>query len=65
MSVGYQVHETAIIDPGAQIGGNSRIWHWVHVCGGAIIGNNCSLGQNVMQHIEKMHTDIGSHTAGF
>jgi len=40
-------HETAIIDPGAQIGEGTRIWHWVHVCAGAVIGENCSLGQNV------------------
>ncbi|MGH8579300.1 MAG: DapH/DapD/GlmU-related protein [Gammaproteobacteria bacterium] len=43
----YQAHETAIIDAGAQIGEGTRIWHWVHVCGGARIGSNCSLGQNV------------------
>ena len=43
----YTVHDTAIIDPGAQIGVGSRIWHWVHVCAGARIGQNVSLGQNV------------------
>ena len=43
----YQVHETAIVDDGAQIGANSRVWHWVHVCAGAKIGSNVSLGQNV------------------
>lgn len=43
----YTVHSTAIVDEGAQIGENSRIWHWVHVCGGARIGAGCSLGQNV------------------
>ena len=43
----YIVHETALIDPGAQIGAGSRIWHWVHVCSGADIGQNVSLGQNV------------------
>ena len=43
----YSVHSTAIIDEGASIGEGSRIWHWVHICGGAVIGNNCSLGQNV------------------
>ena len=43
----YTVHETAIVDPGAQIGAGARIWHWVHVCGGAQIGRNVSLGQNV------------------
>lgn len=42
----YQ-HETAIVDPGAQIGPGSRIWHFVHVCGGARIGAGVSLGQNV------------------
>jgi UDP-2-acetamido-3-amino-2,3-dideoxy-glucuronate N-acetyltransferase len=41
------VHPTAIVDGGAQIGDGTRIWHWVHVSGGAIIGRNCSLGQNV------------------
>jgi UDP-2-acetamido-3-amino-2,3-dideoxy-glucuronate N-acetyltransferase len=41
------VHPTAIIDAGAQIGEGTRVWHWVHVCGGAIIGEGCSLGQNV------------------
>lgn len=43
----YSVHETAIIDAGAEIGEGCRIWHWVHVCSGAIIGRNVSLGQNV------------------
>ncbi|HCW5056527.1 TPA: UDP-2-acetamido-3-amino-2,3-dideoxy-D-glucuronate N-acetyltransferase [Acinetobacter baumannii] len=42
----YQ-HETAIVDNGAQIGEGSRVWHFVHVCGGAKIGKGVSLGQNV------------------
>lgn len=41
------IHPTAIVDPGAQVGDGSRIWHWVHVCSGARIGRGCSLGQNV------------------
>ncbi|MNV05304.1 UDP-2-acetamido-3-amino-2,3-dideoxy-D-glucuronate N-acetyltransferase [compost metagenome] len=41
------IHSTAIVDEGAQIGMTSRVWHWVHVCGGAVIGEGCSLGQNV------------------
>ncbi len=41
------IHDTAIVDRGAQIGEGSRVWHWVHVCGGAVIGRDCSLGQNV------------------
>ena len=43
----YFKHETAIVDEGAQIGENSRVWHFVHVCGGAKIGQGVSLGQNV------------------
>lgn len=42
----YQ-HPSAIVDEGARIGDGSRIWHFVHVCGGARIGRNVSLGQNV------------------
>lgn len=43
----FTAHSTAIIDEGAKIGVGTRIWHWVHVCSGAVIGKNCSLGQNV------------------
>ena len=43
----YQVHESAIVDEGARIGSGSRIWHFVHVCGGAKVGRNVSMGQNV------------------
>jgi UDP-2-acetamido-3-amino-2,3-dideoxy-glucuronate N-acetyltransferase len=35
------------MDAGAQVGDGTRIWHWVHVCAGAVIGKGCSLGQNV------------------
>jgi UDP-2-acetamido-3-amino-2,3-dideoxy-glucuronate N-acetyltransferase len=42
-----QIHPSAIVDAGAQIGEGTRVWHWVHVSGGARIGRNCSLGQNV------------------
>lgn len=42
-----QIHETAIVDAGAEIGDGSRIWHFAHVCGGAQIGAGVSLGQNV------------------
>lgn len=41
------IHPSAIVDGGAKIGDGSRVWHWVHVCGGASIGEGCSLGQNV------------------
>ena len=41
------VEPSAIVDKGAIIGPNTRIWHWVHICSGAKIGANCSFGQNV------------------
>jgi UDP-2-acetamido-3-amino-2,3-dideoxy-glucuronate N-acetyltransferase len=40
-------HESAIIDPGAELGDDTKVWHFSHVCGGARIGQRCSLGQNV------------------
>ncbi len=43
----YQVHPSAIVDDGAKIGAGSRVWHFVHVCGGARVGKNVSMGQNV------------------
>lgn len=43
----FMKHETAIIDDGAVIGKGSRVWHWAHVCGSAVIGQGVSLGQNV------------------
>ena len=42
----YQVHPSAIVDDG-EIGSGSRVWHFVHVCGGARVGKNVSMGQNV------------------
>lgn len=43
----YYKHPSAIVDDGAQIGNDSRVWHFVHVCPGARIGAGVSLGQNV------------------
>jgi len=43
----YYKHPSAIVDEGAQIGDGSRVWHFVHVCGGARIGQGVSMGQNV------------------
>lgn len=44
---GVQIHPSAIVDAGAEIGESSYVWHFVHVCGGARIGRGVSLGQNV------------------
>lgn len=41
------IHDTATVDEGARIGCGVRIWHYSHVMAGAVIGDMCSLGQNV------------------
>ena len=43
----YFSHPTAIIDPGAQIGEDTRIWHFSHISAESILGDRCILGQNV------------------
>lgn len=47
MNGGAFVHPTAVVDPGAEVGGETRIWHFCHVMPGARIGRRCVLGQNV------------------
>ena len=44
----YFFHSSAIIDQGAQIGKNTKIWHFCHIYSSAKIGENCVIGQNVM-----------------
>jgi UDP-2-acetamido-3-amino-2,3-dideoxy-glucuronate N-acetyltransferase len=41
------IHPTAIVDDGALLGAGCRVWHWVHISGGARIGSGCSFGQGV------------------
>jgi UDP-2-acetamido-3-amino-2,3-dideoxy-glucuronate N-acetyltransferase len=43
----FIAHPTAIIDEGARIGNNTKIWHFSHIMSGAIVGENCIIGQNV------------------
>ena len=43
----YWCHESAIVDNGASLGEGTKVWHFSHVCSGALIGERCSLGQNV------------------
>jgi UDP-2-acetamido-3-amino-2,3-dideoxy-glucuronate N-acetyltransferase len=42
----YYSHPTAIVDPGAEIGAGSKIWHFAHISAGARIGEKCIFGQN-------------------
>jgi UDP-2-acetamido-3-amino-2,3-dideoxy-glucuronate N-acetyltransferase len=53
-----EIHPTAIVDKGAEIGKNTKIWHWVHVCKGAKIGEQVTLGQNVFVG---NNTEIGNN----
>ena len=43
-----KIHPSAAVDEGAVIGEGTAIWHFSHICSGAVIGKNCSLGQNVL-----------------
>ena len=43
----FFVHDTAIVEPGAQIGDRTRVWHHSHVRATASIGADCNLGKNV------------------
>jgi len=42
------VHPTAVVDEGAKLGADCRIWHFTHVYASASIGARVVLGQNVM-----------------
>jgi UDP-3-O-[3-hydroxymyristoyl] glucosamine N-acyltransferase len=48
----YFVHETAIVEEGARIGANTKIWHHAHVRSGAVIGDDVSIGKGA-------YVDIG------
>ena len=43
----YFAHDSAVIDAGATIGANTKIWHFSHIMPKAVIGENCNIGQNV------------------
>ena len=43
----YYSHNTSVIDEGALIGDNTKIWHFSHVCSKAKIGHDCNIGQSV------------------
>lgn len=42
-----RVHETAIVEDGAQLGRGTSVWHHAHVRSGATVGEGCVLGKNV------------------
>ncbi len=42
------VHESAYVDDNTSVGKGSKLWHFVHILPRTAIGEDCSLGQNVM-----------------
>lgn len=48
MEASFFAHETAIVDPGCQIGAGTKIWHFSHIMSNCYIGEQCSVGQNVV-----------------
>src|SRR3954470_19879647 len=40
------VHRSAVVEDGASVGNFTKVWYFAHVAPGAVIGENCSLGQN-------------------
>ena len=47
-SISLKIHVSAVVDDGTSIGEGTSIWHFSHICAGAVIGKNCSIGQNVL-----------------
>jgi len=45
--MGTVIHPSAIVDDGAVLGADCRVWHFAHISAGARIGTGCSFGQNV------------------
>lgn len=42
-----RIHPTAEVSPKATIGAGSRIWHYVQIREGAVLGENCIVGKDV------------------
>jgi UDP-2-acetamido-3-amino-2,3-dideoxy-glucuronate N-acetyltransferase len=56
--IDFWKHESAYVDEGAQIGQNTKIWHFSHIMPKSIIGKQCSIGQNVFV---ANNVTIGNH----
>ena len=41
------INTTAIIDNNVQIGKNTKVWAFSHICSGATVGENCVIGEGV------------------
>lgn len=45
---GVQIHESAYVDAGVEIGEGSKIWHFSHILGKVKLGKGVVVGQNVV-----------------
>lgn len=52
LGAGVFIHPSAVVDPGATLGAETKVWHFSHVMGSASLGERCVLGQG---------TFIGAH----
>ena len=43
----YFIHPLAVVDEGAKIGKETKIWHFAHIRGSAEIGSGCIIGKGV------------------
>ena len=44
----FSAHDTAVIDDHVSIGRGTKIWHFSHILSGSVIGEDCTIGQNVV-----------------
>jgi acetyltransferase-like isoleucine patch superfamily enzyme/dTDP-4-dehydrorhamnose 3,5-epimerase-like enzyme len=42
------IHPSAIVEPGAAVGERTRVWAYVHVLPGAVIGDDCNICDHVL-----------------
>jgi UDP-2-acetamido-3-amino-2,3-dideoxy-glucuronate N-acetyltransferase len=43
----FSAHDSAFVEPGARIGGGTRVWHRAQVRSGATVGEDCTIGRDV------------------
>lgn len=48
MTPPYFAHESSYVDDGCRIGAGTKIWHFSHIMSGAVLGERCNIGQNVV-----------------
>jgi UDP-2-acetamido-3-amino-2,3-dideoxy-glucuronate N-acetyltransferase len=41
------IHPNALVDEGARVGQNTRVWAFAHVLAGAVIGSDCNICDHV------------------